>query len=841
MGKSLVDNFDFLLFGQGTKAPFRGYVSSIDPTTAGVGVLIGGSQNTYLSLLGTVQNRPGLKRRGPADATAAGVVRSDEWETSLGITRVLRAVNGKLQVEFDSGSGIGYYDLLTGLTDDQLDFSFAPWYSETLQKDVLIFVNGEQELNQWGGGVALISAAANTAGIIDSTLDPNNITNANTNEFDSGGVNYVVGDLLTVSGGNADAIVEVDSIIAGGVKTASVASAGSGYMVGDLVKAGGGTTKALFRVTTIGGGGAVTGLQIVTAGVGNATAVGLATTNVLTGGSPSGLTITVTAVGNTIATWHFTNNGSGYAASSAGAPAALTGGSGTAATIWIISVTSGRITISGTLTAAQLGFSGELTPTDGTSNFSGGTIFVNGTTYTYEALGDNGFSFIGVTPDPTGLAGSVAVSTVIVSTRTASGNLFSHVFGELFTNDFVRVVGNQLYVGCYNARIIFVSADDNYLDFAVPALRAPGDADEFILDSNARGVTSKSGQKGNAVLFGSLGDSYSITRTQQVFTSADGATSYIYELDTIDKQTSADLSSPIDQNFIDSVGDTILFVDKNNQLRQFGTLRNLVTPVYPILSLDVYTELAGLDLTLGMLRAVAEQSGETLYITVPKTGTLYIYQIREQVDEVGNLRAQRLWQTPFIVGCSTVAVIDGVTYIYSNSNPQLYQMWDTGQYSDDSPSDEPIPYECHAIFAYMSLADRAQQLFFDKLYYEGYMTRGTTLYNNIYQEFQGSKNIVTVRVNKPIDPGKKLAVFYDSTAAPSLGDVSLGEIPLGEGVTAKGGAQIPKFRAIRRSQATDIFEFALDLASYDLDCNWQLLTLGVNYQSTTRRPTSIMA
>lgn len=838
----LIENFDFLFFGQGSKYPFRGYISSLDPTTAGVSVMIGGSQNTYKSLLGTVQNRFGLKRRGPADATDAGVTSSYEWETSLGLTRVLRVIPDsttyKLQVEFDDGSGIDWYNVLTGMPSG--DLSFAPWYDEDLQKDELIFVNGQQEINMWGGGVIGITSAANTAGIIASILNPNNITNANTGEFDSGGVDYVVGDLLTVSGGNVDAILEVDSVIAGGVKTASVAAGGSGYTVGDLVKAGAGTTQALYKVTTIGGGGAVTGLQIVAAGVGNAIAVGLTTTNVLTGGSPSGLTITVTAVGNTIATWHFTNNGSGYAASSSEAPSAVTGGTGTGATIWIIAVTTGRATITGTENLAQLGFAGDLTPTDGSNTLSGGTFIANGTTYTYQALGDNGFSFVGVTPDPTGLAGSVAISTVVVSTRTSSGNLFSVVFGPLFTNDFINVIGNQLYVGCYNARTVFVSADDNYLDFAVPALRAPGDADLFILDTNARGATSKSGQKGNAVLFGSQGDTYSIVRSQQVFTSADASTSYIYELDSIDKQTSSDLSSPLGQNFIDSIGDTIIFLDENNQLRQFGTLRNLNTPVYPILSLDVYTELQNVDFTAGQLRAVADESGETVYITAPRTGTLYLYQIRNKIDEVGNLTAERLWQPPFIVGCSRVAVIEGITYVYSNSNPQLYQLWDTGQFYDDSPSDEPIPYECHATFAYLSGQSRAQQIQFNKIYYEGYMTQGTDLYNNVYYDYEGSTNILTVTVNKAVAPGKKLARFYSSTATPSLGQISLGQVPLGDGVLGRNGYLLPKFRAIRYVNPINVFEFALDIASYNVDDQWQMLQIGVNIQDTDNRPTGIM-
>lgn len=837
MGK-LTENFNFAFFGQGTKIPFKGYISSIDPTTAGAGVLIGGSQNTYKSLLGTIQNRFGLKRRGPANSTAAGVISSYEWQTSLGLTRVLRAANGKLQVEYEVDNVITYQDLLTGLTDAESLFSFAPWWDDTNKKDDLIFVNGQQEINMWSGGIARIASAANTTGIIGITAKPNSVNTPYGRSC--GGIGYAVGDLLTIAGGNGDAVMEVDSITAAtAVATVAINNAGSGYTAGDTVKLGALSNFAIIEVTTVDGSGHATSLTVRATGLGYSVTSAVATTGLSATGT--GLTIDILTLGTTIGTWHLKNSGSGYTAGSVASDRhATTGGTGTGATVYIITVYTGRITISGDYSASQLGFAGELPGSDDTNSLVGGTLLVNGVTYSYTALGDDGFSFIGVTPDPSSLTSSdVAVSTVIVSTETTSGNAFTSVFGENFTNDFINVVGNQLHVGCYSSRLIFVATSADYLDFAFTGLRSPGDANLYTLDTNARGITAKAGQQGNVVLFGSQGDSYSVENTIQPVEITSGTFAYI-ENQTISKQTSSDLSSPLGQDFIDSVGDTIIFLDENNQLRQFGTLRNLNTPVYPILSLDVYTELTQVDFTGGQIRAVADESGETVYLVAPITGTLYLYQIRNKIDEVGNLRAERLWQPPFIVGASRVAVIDAVVYVYSNSNPQMYQLWDTGQFYDDSPSDEPIPYESHATFAYLSGESRAQQIEFDKIYYEGYMTQGTDLYNNVYYEYEGANNILTVTVNKAVNPGKKLARFYSSTAAPSLGDVSLGQVPLGDGVLGRNGYLLPKFRALRNVQPTNVFEFSLDIASYDLYAQWQILTLGVNIQDTSNRPTGIM-
>lgn len=842
MEKSLVDNWDFLKFGLGTKIPFRSYISSIDPTTAGAGVLIGGSQNTYKSLLGTVKVRDGLKRRGDADATIAGVISSFEWQVN-GFNRIIRVANGKMQVEYDPGTGIQEISLLTGLTDDEMKVSFAPWYDSANARDILLFVNGQQEINVWSGGIGVVASAANTAGIIKSSRSPNYVLGG-AFYLSAGGIGYTVGDILTVTGGgNADAQVRVTANgAATSVATVSVTAGGTNYAIGDIVRTGAASIAAgdaVFMVTGV-AGTAVTTLSIVANGLGQATGAGQATRAVLTTLGGTGLTISIDSLGISISDFEYVNNGSGYATRTGSAEIgyATTGGTGTGATVNVFQIATGRITLSGTDDAFELGYAGDATPVSASATATGGSILVNGIEYSYNNIGDDGFSFIGISPDPTPTVGLIATSKVIVQTETASSNLFSAVFGETFTMDWMNVIGNQVFIGCYTSRIIFESDIDDYLDYSVPVLRGPGDSNLYILDSNSRGATSKGGQKGNAVLFGSQGDTYSIVNDVQTVQTAASTFAYI-ENQTIDKQTSSDLSSPIGQDFIASIGDTIIFVDESNQLRQFGTLRNLSTPVFPILSIDIYTELANSDLTGGALRAVAEQSGETVYITVPLTGTLYIYQIRQKVDEIGNLTAERIWQPPFIVGASRVAVVDGISYIYSNQNPQMYQLWNTGQYYDDSPSDEQLPYETHAIFAYLSLENRADQLYFDKVYYEGYMTEGTNLYNNIYQEYQGSKNIVTIRVNKPINPGKKLAKFFSATAAPSLGDVSLGEIPLGEGVTATGGASVPKFRAIRSAGATEVFEFALDMASYEANSQWELLCIGTNMQPTARQSTSI--
>lgn len=798
---SLIDNWNFALFGQSNDKnipKFQGYVSSIDPTTAGTGVLIGGSQNTYKSILGTVKNRAGLKRRGPADDTDAGVISSTEWENSLGFTRVLRAVNGNLQVEFDDGTGtLQYIDLLTGLTDNEMLFSFAPFFYTIVSQDILVFVNRTDTLYAWSGAMGQIASTENAASNT-FLLFKGNSSSLATFGAASGTAPFV----SKVNGSLGTALIFYANFSANPSNNQT------------LILNINGTQQTVTFVTVI---GATAGNVLIGATVTD-------TVNNLIG--------LINAPGSTTAT-----------------QVAFTGTDLTNIGYITASVAGGSITM--TEDVASLGFA-----------VAASTLNIAGVNYAYTTK--LGATFFGVTPDPSALAaGTVVAEVVVANIETAANDLYQEAFGTGFTLDWVNVIGNQVYLGCYTSRNVQISsiADyNNYGPFSATA-RAPGDPDELTLDSNSRGATSKTGQKGNAVVFGSLGDSYSIVRGQANFilphvtniagssatvpagtaTTVATTQTFVYETVIVDKSTSSDLSSPQGQDFIDSIGDTIIFLDDNNQLREFGTLRNLATPVYPILSLDVYTELAALDFTGGAIRAVAEQSGETVYLVCPISGLTYVYQIREKVDEIGNLGSERLWQPPQVWDISRIAVISGISYGYSASNPQMYQLWDTGQYYDDSPDGtSQLPYESHAIWAYQSLGNRVSQLYFDKVYFEGYMTRGTPLYCNVYKDYQGAKGIELLIVNNPeTPPAVKRARFYGADGSPDMGSRSLGQIPLGQGV---GGVatDFPKFRAIRNATAVGIFEYALDAFSVDVDAQWEMLVLGANMLPTPGRSPNLL-
>lgn len=722
--KSLPDNFDFSLFGAGTKAPFRGYISSIDPTIVGAGVLIGGSVNAYKRISEDLFARPGLKRRGTPDATLAGAVSSFDWYDSYGTLRPLRVITdvgtglSSLQVESSlaDDSTLVWYDLQTGQANGR--YVFDTWWDADAQKDTLLFVHADGTIGSWSGAMGLLTATSNATGLV------------NGGTLGSGGTGYTANDVLTITGG--------------------------------------GGTGATFKVLTVNGSGVILTIEQLTPG-------------------------------------------SGYTATST---AATSGGTGTGGTI-TTTVVNNSITLS--QNPSTIGFP------------ASGSLTINGNSYTYTTILSD--QFIGINTSPTGeAADSVVIEPVVVAAPAELAN---------FSSDFIKVIANQLNVGSYNSEFIFVSSNTSFTDFDVPDVRAPGDPDLLVLGSLGRGITVQKGstdQAGNAVISGGLSDWYTVVRSP--ITVGDTLTEQVQVLQT----ETADLSTALAHEFIDLIGDTIVYLDQNNQLREFGTVRNIVTPVFPLLSLDVFTELKHRNFTGGALRVVEDEGDTTVYITAPAEGIDYMYQVREKLDSQGNVVTERLWQPPQVRGISRIAVLNGVTYGYSATNPQSYQLWETGQYYDDGPFlDEQLPYRVSMIFAYLNLG-RTIQMKFDKLYFEGHMTRGSMVYCNTYLEYQGSKNILNTTINKPIIPGKKLAAFYGAQTCPVPGQNSLGVIEVGDGIDPpdNGVVPVPKFRAMRRIAVQNVFEMALEVYSEDLDSEWGLLLVGANLQLATMQPTEIM-
>lgn len=443
------------------------------------------------------------------------------------------------------------------------------------------------------------------------------------------------------------------------------------------------------------------------------------------------------------------------------------------------------------------------------------SITINGTVYTYTG-GESTNTLTGVSGNPTGEAiGSIVIQTVIIESNVpASG----------FNNDFIKVINNQVYVGSYTSRLCYISKNTDFTDYTVPTPRAPGDPELLTMDSALNGISVRSGNafisygtnEWAAITFNNI--TVGTTLTQQTVVTvapvAENAAAYAHE-------------------FIANDGNNIVYLSQDQQLRTVGDFNQSFVSAYPSLSLDVNAELADEDFTGGAVKCI----GEFTYITAPVSGKVYLYQAREYVDKNGVKVNERLWHSPFVWNLTRVDDVDGIVYGFSNANPQIYQLWDTSQWHDDSPSQENLPYTCVMAMAYRNSGKRAKLQEYDKIYTEGYLTPGTPLNAQVNYEYQGAALQIAAVVNSVALPA-----YTFGTTVGSLGDSTLGEKILGDEIQNSNGDSndLVKFRCINSVTLKNNFEYQIIYYSDTADAQWEIEAMGVNAVLADASPTYII-
>lgn len=441
-----------------------------------------------------------------------------------------------------------------------------------------------------------------------------------------------------------------------------------------------------------------------------------------------------------------------------------------------------------------------------------GIVTINGVDYSYSGI--SGSTLTG-TADASAAVANIVLSKVIIQSTTPDGT---------FTNDFIKVVNNQLYSGSYSSQLIYISKNTDYTDHSFSTPRITGEGDVVILDAPAKGIGSRGG---NAHVF------YGTSHVAVISFSNLTVGTILAEQTDSEKIHLGESVAALSHDFIDSLSDNLVYLDQAHQLRSFGAFRNLNTAKAVLLSQAVQDELAEEDFTNGQLKVVTDRRGDLVYISSAVSGKTYLYQERGGLDATGNVISERSWDPPMTWNISRVFAIGGRTVGFSNANPQIYYLWDTNQWHDDAPNpsnvNEPVPYQSIALFSYQNGGRRQGKINFDRIYWEGYMTANSNVYGGIYYDYQGSTALLAPILNDSTSPLTDRQVFT-GVAPPSLGDASLGDDPLGDGldVLPDDQSRLPKFRVITQLSQVDCFEFAIMMYSSNLDARWELLALGAN-------------
>jgi len=106
-----------------------------------------------------ITSRGGYTLDGAANAALNPIESAFTWKTSTGAERVLRSYDDELEVRFvDADGDVNWVKVADGWSD--VDFSFDTWWDNTEKLEVLLFVVGDDNIYEWGGGVAEVSSGA---------------------------------------------------------------------------------------------------------------------------------------------------------------------------------------------------------------------------------------------------------------------------------------------------------------------------------------------------------------------------------------------------------------------------------------------------------------------------------------------------------------------------------------------------------------------------------------------------------------------------------------------------------------------------------------------------------
>lgn len=594
----------------------------------------------------------------------------------------------------------------------------------------------------------------------------------------SGGFTKVSGGTLA---GGSGAIATYDN----------TGNAGGDYAVGDYIFIGTGNEGAVAQVATISGGGA------------------------------TGPVATLTA---------FLASGHGYTAATT--YSTTTSGIGEGFTLHVLTVTT-----TSTLTKSD---SSRSWSQDGfASKYPWEKkLIINGVEYSYSG-GEDTDTIYGVSPDPSAITSSLAIQSVIVDDSDRLSTSVSPVAFE--ENDMIRVMDGQSFVGSYSSQVLRISAGTTnrflgFLDYINIGSLIKGDPDIVALDSPLTAMFPKDGK---LYVSGGTSDWYIVSPNTPISAALTPAGTNAYIFTKTEKIPGYGLAAAVSNEFIDGFSGDIIFLAQDNQVRVFSTsTANVFTKKFPILSYTVFSDFDDEDFTGGHLKTV----GKFVYITAPNSGRHYMYETRENYDQNGNVVGEKMWHPPQVSGISRFADIDGVTYGHSSQNPQIYQIWDTNQWYDDSPTDAQISYTSIIRMAYGHLREKNGYDFvgtgkFDKFYVEGYLDLGSLIYGNVYLDYQGASGTQPVIINTIDSP----ATFYNGDQPTGIGMDTIGLNPLGDGLVNESDnfSLLTKFRAICDLNPIDNFEYQLEIYSVDAGTRFELLRLGVNIISGESQPVEI--
>jgi hypothetical protein len=435
----------------------------------------------------------------------------------------------------------------------------------------------------------------------------------------------------------------------------------------------------------------------------------------------------------------------------------------------VASTTSNTITKTGTETWAEA-----------RANLTGTKIvIINGTEYTYTG-GESTTTLTGVTPDPTGEAnGSIAIQKVTANANQPGSGL---------TNDIIDILNNQVYVGDFSSREVYVSKNNNFLDYTFSVPREPGEGMLLTLDNTPNGFVV---QEDKMYISAGTSDWYETALTLQ------GGTTITEDL-SIKKLKNAPQQAAKEKDLIANIKNSVVFISNEPTLEELGRVENVNTPQSKPLSDPIKPDFDSLDFTGGDVVYWKNQ----IFIAVPVHALVLIYDINNA-----------WWQPPQTMAISKFSVFEGKLIGHSSLLSESYELF-ADQYNDLG---NVINYQ--AVFAYRNFGDRTLLKNFDEFYTEGYISGNTNITLTLQYDFSGGSG-----EKEYIISGTDTTITTGNSTTGHLGSLPLGRGPLGSSLSEN--TDLKKFRQINGMRELNFHELRSIYSTSDINARFEILAHG---------------
>jgi len=467
--------------------------------------------------------------------------------------------------------------------------------------------------------------------------------------------------------------------------------------------------------------------------------------------------------------------------------------------------TANTITLNGTKTFAQLGFSAT------------GSFIVEGTTFTYTG-GSTTTTLTGVSATTAGVTVDAPIYQAPV--LTAVGSMTFTVTPAPptgFTFDLISQLNNQVFFGSIYSNLVYMSKVGTYIDYSQSAARIQYEGDQFTTQGTLKAFIPEDDK-----LYISAGTEewYITDFVQTTITNQTSGTTVTYENADLKRLKTTAGQATVSQSFTSKIKNNIIYVSHEPIVNSLGTVQNyLNSPQVVDISFSIVNDMDTYDTTDGSIF----YDKQFVYVAFPRNGLFRIYNMTNPKDPI--------WEAPISIPLSGFSRIDGKVVGHSYGTSESYVLFNgySDRAVDINSTGNPISAE--AVFAFQTDGMRTKRKSYNKFFVEGYMVANTKL--NVSSTFRSP--------NAGLDPAQTFTLngtdpyVLGQGNDNSLGKYSFGKEPLGgdSNIITQQNTLPYYFAVIKTTLRYPYLGFQPSFASYGVNQPWELLSFGTNAGATT--------